>query len=221
MTVNRLLLSITILLAFVLSGCAARSIDKDFAFDPGKDEGIVIVSVSHDVSGGRATRGFFNVNGGPIEKNGLLLASLIDVAPGIAGSNDFKGGYGKLYVLPLPAGKHVISSWRVAYGSTLSVEPRVLPTPLEFVVTAGEVKYLGNLHANLQTGKGIFGQTVLGDAYPEVRDQRARDIALFAARYPRLKDGVVVGLLATGPWLSSPENTRQVNLPPPVPIPTK
>lgn len=217
---HRIFLAGVAVLALVLSGCAAKSVSKDFKFDASKDEGIVVVSVTHDLAGGRAARGFFNVNNGPLEKNGLLLSTQVEVMPGITGGSDFEEEYGKLYVLTLPAGKHSITSWRLTYGGALTIEPRTRLTPLEFQVVAGEIKYLGNLHTNVRMGKNLVGLPVAGDGYPEVRDQRARDVAQFEGKYPQFKEKVKVDVLTLGPWVPGDGNRQQIQMPPMTPPPS-
>jgi hypothetical protein len=45
-----------------------------------------------------------------------------------------------------------------------------------------------------------FGVQVVRVAYPEVRDEGARDIAIFEARYPALKGKVLPAMMKIGPW---------------------
>ncbi len=212
-------LCLAAVLISTLTGCASKSVPKDFSLDAAKNEGIVIVSASHDLSGGRAARAAFYLNGGPMEEHGGLLSSLPDIFPGIPGGSDLEDGYGKVFALSLPAGQHKITSWQITNGSGLRIFPREKPAPLDFHVAAGEVKYLGNLHAILQTGKNLFGITVVGNGYPEVRDEQERDIAVFKEKYPQLKNGIVVDLLSLGPWITGAENRRHVDSPPLLPSP--
>lgn len=214
------LLWFAVTLTGALTGCASKSVPKDFSLDPGKKEGIVVVSASHDLPGGRATRAAFFLNGGPSEEHGGLLFSMVDVVPGvIPGGSDLEDGYGKIYALSLPAGRHRINSWNVKVGNAVTIRPTEDPLPLDFQINAGEIKYIGNLHANLQTGKNIFGMTVVGNGYPEVRDERQRDIALFEEKYPQFKDRAVIDLLRLGPWMTGAENRHQINVPPMPPVP--
>jgi hypothetical protein len=184
----------------VLAGCASRSVPKNFALDPAKNEGIVVVSASHDPSGGRAARAWFDIDGGPATGEGGLLVSLPDAFPGIQGGSDLEDGYGKVFALSLPAGRHMITSWRVSYRNSVMIHPILAPTPLVFDVVAGQVKYIGDLHAHLLMGKSLFGLSALGNAYPEVLDEHERDIAVFDERYPQWKGKVAVDLLKLGPW---------------------
>jgi len=215
MAYRKLLRAISaVALTWLLAGCAERSVRDDFSFDKAKNEGIVIVSASHDESGGRRVQAEFYLDKSTMH----MISSLPDVVPGIPGGSDFDNDYGKVYVLSLPAGRHEFSSWHFVSG-TVIVGPKEKPTPLSFDVVANQVKYLGNLHAHLLMGENIFGISILGSGYPVVRDEGERDLAIVAEKYPQLKDKVTIDLLKRGPWISSWETTRDViTLPPPVPI---
>lgn len=208
-------IGITVLVC-ALAGCASKSIQSDFSLEAAKTEGIVILSVSHDLSGGRGAKAIFYLNGGSLAKNGGTLFSLPEVFPGIPGGSDFEDEYGKVFALSLPAGHHRINSWQIVNGTGLRIFPKETPDQLVFEVTAGEIKYLGNLHANLQIGRNIFGMTIVGNGFPEVRDQRTRDIGLFERKYPQFKDKAVIELLNLGPWITEEGTRRQIDLHVPV-----
>ena len=200
----------TYILIASLTGCAATSIQKDFAFKAGANEGIVVVSISHDLAGRRASKAIFYMDDGlPGGRN--LLFSLGEAAPGITRGSEFKDSYGQLLVLSLPAGKHTIDSWQITNGTGLRIFPKEKPQPLVFEVVSGQVKYLGNLHANLASGKNIFGVTIIGNGYPEIRDQRQRDISIFEDRYPQFKNKIIIDLLQPGPWIQFPETRKQID----------
>lgn len=204
------LITVCVLIS-VLAGCAAKSLQKDFVFSNEGNDGIVVVSVSHDLAGKRAARAIFYMDGG-IGSGGSMLRSLDEFIPGVPGGSEFKDSYGHLLVLALPAGKHTIDSWQITNGTGLRVFPKEKPSPLTFEVVGGQVKYLGNLHANLATGKNIFGITITGDGYPEVRDQQQRDIPLFEDRYPQFKGKITVDLIQLGPWMASPETRKSIDV---------
>jgi hypothetical protein len=141
---------------------------------------------------------------------------LHQVVPGIWGSSDFDDGeiQGQVFVLALPAGKHKIDNWQIESGF-LRIHPKEHPTPLVFDVVPGEIKYVGNLHANLRSGKNILGMTRVANGYPEVRDERNRDISMIDAKYPQVRGKVVYDLLPLGPWIAGAGTTQYVDLPPP------
>jgi hypothetical protein len=201
----------------VLTGCAAKSIPKNSLLSDESKEGIVVLSVSHDLAGRRGARAIFHMDGGAASGGNTLL-SLDEVIPGTPRGSEFKDSYGHLLVLLLPPGKHMIDSWQITNGTGLRIFPREKPTPLVFEVISGQVKYLGNLHANLATGKNIFGITITGDGYPEVRDQQRRDILMFENRYPQFSGKVVIDMLRLGPWLDLSDTDRRLDPVPVIPI---
>ena len=198
------------LLIVALTGCAAKSIRPDFSFNNTQGEGIVVFSVSHDLAGKRAAKAIFYMDRG-VASGGSMFFSLDDAFIGIPKGSEFKDSYGHLLVLSLPVGKHAIDYWQITSGTGLRIRPSEKPIPLMFEVVSGQVKYLGNLHANLQTGKNIFGLTVTGDGYPEVRDQHQRDIPMFENKYPQFKEKIVLDLLPLGPWIQS-ETRKQLDM---------
>jgi hypothetical protein len=213
----RCLLSATVALG-VLAGCASKSVPKDFSLDPAKGEGMVVFSVSHDLEGGRGAKAIFYLNGGPTSKDGHYVLSLQDVM-GVPTGSDFEDAYGRLYALSLPAGHHAVTGWQITNGSGLRISSRDIPTPLGFDLAPGEVKYIGNLHAVLATGKNIFRVTIVGAGYPEVRDRRERDLPLFEEQFPRYQGKATIGLLPQGPWVPKAGIARQLQPPPPVVVP--
>lgn len=205
----------------ILGGCAVKSIDKNFALENASSTGMIILSTSHDEAGGRATKSISMLKSATGESIGTIQ-SLPDAIPGIPGGSDLEDGYGKILALALPAGSYRINGWQIVYGSGVRVTPIDPPDPLTFELAAGEVKYLGNLHANLMMGKNIFRMKILGDGYVGVYDQHERDIAFIEEKYPQLKGKIGISLLRQGPWLNGVERDRTVApLPPIQPIPVR
>lgn len=158
----------------------------------------IIVSVSHERNGGRSARAIFNLNGGEQKDGGRTLASQDIFIPG---RGDFKGDYGKLVVIKLPEGTHELTSWAIFGYNGSEIRPQDRPRPLKFEIKAGEVKYLGNLHMNMQSNKNIFGARVIPvEGQPEIRDMRQRDITLFEARHPDAREKIIIDLLPLGHW---------------------
>ncbi len=165
---KRILASLVVLL---MTGCAAKSVQRDYALDEKSGKGIVILSVSHDQRGSRALNATFYVDFKPglIMPEHMMLKTLGETVPGITKGSEFKDVYGQVLALELPAGPHQINSWRAARSGGFEITPRDMPPPLEFEVVAGKVQYLGNLHLILAGGKNIFGIPSVFDAPPEVR----------------------------------------------------
>jgi hypothetical protein len=204
--------------ALALAGCTAKSVSKDYEFKAaGKEEGLVVFSVTHDRAGRRSVRAMAYLDGGPV--NGGYLAYSID-DDFFGGRNEFKDLYGHVIAMALPAGKHQFDSWRLASNSVFYY-PREKPPPLQFEVVPGQIKYLGNLHGNVEMGKNLFGMSVLAGGHMEVRDERARDLEKFDQRYPQFKGKVVIELLPLGPWLVSLDTLRIMDYTPVLPVPSK
>ncbi|ASU40746.1 hypothetical protein hmeg3_22210 [Herbaspirillum sp. meg3] len=195
----------------LLAGCAAKSVQRNVVLDSSSGKGLVVISVSHDRVGSRGMVGTFYMD----RKNGLsdmtMLRTLGEAFPGVVKGSQFKDSYGQVLVLELAAGKHSMDSWRAARQAGYEITPSVDPSPLEFEVVAGSIQYLGNLHLNMESGKNAVGLTVIADAYPEVRDMRARDIALVEKIYPQFKDSISINLLPLGPWSAERGNTRFIS----------
>lgn len=211
---TRLLRSLLMLAVAVgaLGACASKSVPKDFSLDAAKGEGMAVFSVSHDHAGGRGAKAIVYLNGGPTGENGHYVFSLQDVM-GVPTGSDFEDAYGRLYALSLPAGHHRFSGWQISNGTGMRIYPKEAPASLEFDLAPGAIKYLGNLHAHLMTGKNIFRVTTVGNGYLEVRDQRERDLPLFEEQFPQFKGKAVVDLLDQGPWTRDTDVARQLQPP--------
>ena len=111
---------------------------------------------------------------------------------------------GRLFALTLPAGRYRIHTVQFRQPNATSVEPASLfSRPLEsmeWTVTAGEVRYLGELRSRIcmgSTGHGLRVSTVHG----EVRDAFTRDLPLLVARFPALRGRQIVPrALPSAPW---------------------
>ncbi|EJL87532.1 hypothetical protein PMI16_02876 [Herbaspirillum sp. CF444] len=210
------------LLVLLLAGCAAKSVQRDYALDEKSGKGIVIVSVSHDQRGSRALNAIFYVDFKPgiIMPEHMMLKTLGESFPGIPKASEFKDNYGQVLALELPAGMHQINSWRASRSGGFQISPRDMPPPLEFEVVAGKIQYLGNLHLILEGGRNIFGIPIVSDAHPEVRDMRQRDIAMIERKYPQFKEHIDIALLPLGLWPEEHDTSSTV-LPIYIPVPIK
>lgn len=198
-----------------VAGCATTSVERNYELGNEEKNGIVAVSVSHDLVGGQGASALFYIDGG-VPEGGSMLRSSIKEITGSTSESELKDSHGHLVVFALPPGEHAIDYWQITNGTGLRVLPRVKPTPLTFQVVRGQVTYLGNLHANLATGKNLFGITIVGNGYPEVRDRRQRDLELLERRYPQFKGKVAIDLLRLGPWTAPVETRKNVDI---VPLP--
>ena len=199
-----------------LAGCASKSVKSDFTFKDDQSDGLVFFSVSHDLVGTTNTKVIFYFDGGPVS-GGSMVYSLSQNPLLLTGyPGEFEDSHGQLVTLALPVGKHQITCWQVTGTGGVRLGPTGALPPLEFSVQPGQVRYLGDLHANLRMGKNLLGLLVVGDAYPEVRDKRDRDVELFNKKYPQFKDKVTFDPLALGPWIADSGTSRRVDIPPPL-----
>ena len=205
-----------VLVVAVMGGCSSRSVRKDYSFKDPQSEGIVVFSVSHDSDAGRHAQALVYMDGGVASGKGHVFSSGGGMITGFSTATDFEDGYGQLFAVVLPVGKHAFDTWRITDRWALSIYPREQPAPLVFEVGGGQVKYLGNLHAQLQTGKNLFGATVVGNGVVLVRDERRRDVPMFQEQYPQLQTKIVVELLDLGPWVKASGTRQYIEVPTPV-----
>lgn len=213
-----------LLCAAGLAGCAATSVDKAYVPSADKQEGVIVVSVTHEGARSSAAKAIVYLNGGITGKNGQTLFSQVEAVPMIPKPkpSDFRSTMGYLYALPLPAGSHEFTNWQITGGTGARYFPKSAP-PLKFELKAGEVLYLGNLNGNMATGKNVFGMRIVAGGYVEVKDQFDRDMEAMDRLFPQLKGRVVKALLPVGPWIEASGELNQVIDPPPpvTPLPKK
>ena len=197
------------LAGLTLSGCAynADSVDRDFAFTPETDTGLIIGSATlgegnhwyaasfrfhysragePDIFGGKG-RGFISA----FPYNSLMRRTE---------PSDFKNATGTVFAIPLAPGNYVFDKWDLDNGATAMIHP-VNPLPLKFTVRKGEATYIGNLHMHLHAGRTLPGIGVIGSGRPAILDRSERDIPLLLQRYPNIKrQDIDVRIIDDRPW---------------------
>jgi len=199
------------LLAILLTGCAVSNVDRDFSFENNPEQGIVIASVSFDRAGSRNFQAMFyldeGITGASVPSRRLeALPERVTIRMG----SQFKDSYGQVLAISLPAGRHVISSWRLVRSAGYIVSPSGKMPPLEFQVEAGKVQYIGNLHLNLAEANNVFGFRIVADASPEIRDSQDRDLPIIRKKYPQFADRMEIRLLPLGPWEGGGPTVRDI-----------
>ncbi|MFW2372481.1 MAG: hypothetical protein ACN4GM_05115 [Gammaproteobacteria bacterium] len=186
----------------ILTGCATSNINKEFDFIENSQTGVVIGSLTQDVSGSAYARYYMQSvtdSSKPITLHSRQQ-NLSGLMPGFVKS-EFIGMDGRLFTIELVEGEYKFTHWDVNSGST-NYFPVKLPTSLKFEVTAGEIVYLGNIHMRL-IDDGML---------PYISNKSERDIALFKQKYPKLTDHTIqIRPLAQGLWHS--ESDINDNLP--------
>lgn len=161
----------------VLSGCASTSqgVKKDFAFQPGSETGLVVLSTRINDNCGKVMNpvniNYSQVNG---KTHGLFLLKNFLIKP------DFEDPKGYFYIRALPAGQYALDMVDMP-GTVLA--SAILSPPLRFDVKPGVVRYLGELTVSLEAcdGKKEVPQPKLA-----ITDQHERDGKLFDARMTSL-----------------------------------
>lgn len=213
---------VSVVLCVLLSACAGSRRDSGIAPLSATDaEGIVVLSVTQDEKpGSYVTSSAVFMNATMTQgKNpsyqvlttrarGPLYPLVRDLAP-----TEIEGTYGRLHAVKLPAGAHELTGWEIV--SMLNQRPETvvrLRAPMRLDAKAGEVAYVGNIHFNLDTRQDALGRAAPVAGYAEIRDERARDIALFEKKYPAMKGSVKPVVMRLGPWTSSPTGAKQIEM---------
>lgn len=180
---------------------------------------VVVLSVSHDLQAQGAADAMFYMDGGA-HTSGTVMTSLRKSSWLPSGpESDFRTRYGGLYILHLKPGHHVIDSWQI-YSAGVRYSSKAPPPPLEFDAKAGDVLYLGNLHARLMLGgRTLFGGRMALGGIPEVRDAQVEDIPVAEKQMPALKGKIKVALLRQGQWLASGDTGELKSIVEPLAVP--
>lgn len=198
---------VVILIGFLLSGCATKSVETNFAFTPETETGLIVGSASsgEENSWYDAAVRFRYSLAGKQDSFADTSAGFIEALPydpflGPSGPSDFADASGTLFAIPLPPGDYVFYKWDIDNGSNAIIYP-IDPKPLPFTVKKGEATYIGNLHMHLRTGRNILGITIIADGQPAISDRSDRDIPLLLKRYTNLKrEDIVIQILDDRPW---------------------
>ena len=94
---------------------------------------------------------------------------------------------GRLLLLSLAEGKYELINWELVVPSGTAskyIYPKN-PKPIPFVVTPGEILYIGSLNLNVLYGENIFGIEIPAGAIASASDESERDIKLLHAKYPK------------------------------------
>ena len=196
-----------VVVGFLLSGCATKSVGTEFAFTPESETGLIIgsASSSQEDSWYSASVRFFYAKANDENPLGASTSGFIQALPrnpllGTTGPSEFQGTDGSLFAIALPPGDYVFSTWDIDNGSQAIIYP-VDPKPLTFKVRKGEATYIGNLHMFLRTGKNLLGITIIADGRPIIADKSDRDIPLLLERYPNImRADIRIEIIDDRPW---------------------
>jgi hypothetical protein len=194
--VSAALVSLSLLLVSVLTGCGAANIERGYSLDGRKGTGVAVVSLAQSgIAGNYATsvslRGVENSYDDSVPMSNRIVSMDWSCPLFAAASED--APCGRLAIIELPQGEYEFYSWiaRGNLGPGVSTEFR--PTKLfskRFKVFAGKAVYLGNFHIMVPTG-------LFRGAYRiKTTDMQQRDLPLFYQKHPNItSESVFVSIL--------------------------
>jgi len=166
---------------------ACGNVSRNYRFDPGGTNGLVVGSISYESGLGRY---FLTAESSETSRKydfgfGCPVWPCTQPADDAAFSNgevpEQRGGG---FVVAVPEGTYRITGWRVQQGSIASRSED--PVDIEFTVERGKASYLGNLHFDSDW------------ADVRLRDRAGRDLPLLHAKYPVLQSAELAYTIAPG-----------------------
>ncbi|MET0348681.1 MAG: hypothetical protein ABW067_02725 [Rhizobacter sp.] len=192
---------LVVALTALLSACGTP-VSKDMSASDFDRKAVIVFSVSHDLEIGDGAKTLLYLDAASMSTR-VWYPSMRDVLSVPVGS-DFTDRRGHLYVEEVTPGRHQFDAWQVV-TQNVRLFRKATPPPLVFEAKAGEVIYLGNVHARLLRGQRVLGGYAANRGLPTVVDRSDQDIPMAEARIPALKGKVRVALLPEGPWLAESE----------------
>jgi hypothetical protein len=153
----------------LLSSCA--NIPSDFRFDPSKDEGLIVGSITYESALGLYSLIVVGESGAAAAAHPMINVGY-SMYPALGPTYDdalkAKGG---TFAVTVPAGSYRIVGWRAKQGYKVSGPSRRFEIP--FVVERGKASYVGNLNFS-------------PDWEVSIRDRSERDLPALNAKYSAL-----------------------------------
>lgn len=164
---SKLIRYITVIVAWVLTGCATFNVPSDYSLAHNSNQGLVVMSLTHSVAS--------------------VIVDYRPVAAGKPGAGSFMTGNmqdpldwthpnGRLVVAELPPGQYELYQWR-AEGMNVTYTSKLFSIP--FTIEAGKATYIGNLFINMDETTAKYTLSVT--------DTSARDLPLLIRHYPNIK----------------------------------
>lgn len=224
----KLLVLLGVVIPLALSACATKNISGGYKLKADGDNGLIVGSValvSPDAAWldwrlGDAEFRFRGSTKHGYEESGALSIKAVDFDQAwnsiksdnwnqaLNSVNRFKWSEGgeiegfqgigtaRLFAVELPAGNYEFFDWRLKYHSSLG-SGQLFSLP--FKVEAGKVHYLGQLTIHVAVGTDEWGIDRISAVVFRVYDERERDLAMLAKRYPALADSTVLFELQPDP----------------------
>lgn len=190
-------------LSLMLTGClipTVKNVTKEFKLE-GSKNGVAFISLTQDNNYSIFHTYIYKNQSGNLEYYGDLESRVRGAFLPLFEDEEFpwpkteqpNAYMGRVLALDLEPGEYVIRKWEVKFGQNLSINPVKFPKKLKFIVNAGEVYYLGNIHMRVSESNEVR---------PVIQDSYERDLAVFRKKYPNLSsDKVIKQIGYTGPWL--------------------
>jgi len=203
--------------AIFFFGCQTANVRSDYKIDEKTESAIIIGSVTQREDAGLPTNAQFYVNYKTKHHKRLYAKKKTPLGYlGVVNEFENTGVTGRIFVIELPVGQHKIDHWSIDYGDGggFILYPKVAPPTLNFALQTGQILYLGNFHMAIETGTGLFGQTLPVSGAPTIKDESDRDIKMFKERYPQLaSEKITVNVIHSGAWVNENQIDEMLEVP--------
>ncbi|MGA9852936.1 MAG: hypothetical protein WBR15_08410 [Gammaproteobacteria bacterium] len=125
-------------------------------------------------------------------------------------ASDFPDVCGHIFAMDFQAGEYELTGWRMENGTGGVITPKKW-SPVYFTIHAGQATYVGDLIMNIFKARNLFGINIIAGGWPEVTDERGRDLPMLRHKYDTLNDGNIVIQIISFPPL--PKEPTQMEVP--------
>ena len=194
----------TLLIATLLSGCAATTIKKDYNLNESSNKGLLVTSISYQ--GGYSGYAVYFSDANSDKFDYVEFGAGVSLIP-IPPKGDFShlNRKGEVFATELPAGEYHIWRWRVQSGyATLTP---IHPMKVEFKIEPGKATYIGNFDF-IQTSS--LGLTVTG-VDVNYTDQSEIDLDVLFKKFPNIKREQVIKGIKEGATYSGIGGSSQTS----------
>jgi len=131
-----------------------------------------------------------------------FVVSTTQLSNAMFSESEFEQQDGKVFSVELPAGTYQLTRWSMSTAANTQIHPRNL-APIEFVVEADKVNYLGNIHMELQHEADAFGVEIAQGSPVIFQDKSERDIQVLKSKGADITADMKKIVPATHSWVKS------------------